>query len=284
GPVEYLHPSVEVLHQRGTAFDPVAVVEIFDPVEVAHFGGVDMPADHSVDAAFAGRAGHHLLVTGYELDRVLDLVLGHLGKRPVGKAELAAHRIDPLVRAHQQMVGRVPDEGEPAMSEHDRVELVAMQHHKPPPVGRIVKGGAADFDTAETQAGELAEHLVVIAGNIDDPRAAPGALEDPPDDIIMCRRPVELLLEPPAVDDVANEIERFAVRVVEEVDQQFGVAALGPEMDVADPDGTEFPPLHHARFADVGARTGNAPDRRNRGAGIFTAKHRHSPNNACLWL
>src|SRR5690606_29129341 len=114
--------------------------------------------------------------------------------------------------------------------------------------------------------------------------AAPRAFEDPPDHVVMCRRPVELLLEPPAIDDVAHEIERLAVRMVEEVDQQLRIAALGAEMDIADPDGAEFPPLHYARFADMRPRAGNGTNSRNGGACIFTAKHRHSPNNACLWL
>src|SRR3546814_1294110 len=44
-------------------------------------------------------------------------------------------------------------------------------------------------------------------------------------------------LEPPAVDDVADQIERLAIDVVEEVDQQIGIAAAGAEVDVADPHG-----------------------------------------------
>src|SRR6478736_5395660 len=45
-PVEDLHPPVEVLDQRSAAFDPVAVVVIDDAFEIAHLGGVDVPADH----------------------------------------------------------------------------------------------------------------------------------------------------------------------------------------------------------------------------------------------
>ncbi len=45
GPVEDLHPPVEMLDQRGAAFDPVAVVPVFDAVEQAEFGGVDVAAD-----------------------------------------------------------------------------------------------------------------------------------------------------------------------------------------------------------------------------------------------
>jgi len=54
--------------------------------------------------------------------------------------------------------------------------------------------------------------------------------------ISLCSRPVDLLLQPPAVDDVADQIHGVAVGMVEEVDQQFVIAALGAEMHVADPD------------------------------------------------
>ncbi len=122
------------------------------------------------------------------------------------------------------------------MRKHHRVELVAVEHHQPAAVGGVVERRAADLDAAEIEPGELAEHLVVIAGDIDDPRAALGALEDAPDDVVVRRGPVELLLQPPAVDDVADQVHRLAVDIVEEVDQHLGVAALGAEMDVGDPD------------------------------------------------
>src|SRR3546814_8590373 len=76
----------------------------------------------------------------------------------------------------------------------------------------------------------------MIARNVDDPRSAPRPLEDTAHHIIMLAGPVELLLEPPAVDDVADQIEHFAVGVVEEIDQLMGIAAFGSQMDIADPD------------------------------------------------
>src|SRR5690606_30832181 len=126
-----------------------------------------------------------------------------------------------------------------------------------PPIGGFVERGPADFDPAEVEPGELPEHLVMVAGDIDDARAAPGALENPPDDIVVRRRPVELLLQPPAVDDVADEIERLAVGGIEEIDQQPSIAALGAEVDVADPDRAIAAALVRRRA--LGARHGAIP-------------------------
>src|SRR3546814_2155626 len=51
--------------------------------------------------------------------------------------------------------------------------------------GRSVDRLFPDLDAAEIHAGELAEHLVMIAGNIDDVGAALGALHHPADDGIV---------------------------------------------------------------------------------------------------
>ena len=52
----------------------------------------------------------------------------------------------------------------------------------------------------------------------------------------LCRRPVEFLLHLPAVDDVTHQIDRVAVAMIKEIDQQFCVAPACAQMDVADPD------------------------------------------------
>src|SRR3546814_9311850 len=60
------------------------------------------------------------------------------------------HDID----AHQHGIGRVADEGEPAVRQHDRVELVAMQHQQLAAVGGLMDRLAPYLDAAEAEAGE----------------------------------------------------------------------------------------------------------------------------------
>ncbi len=153
-----------------------------------------------------------------------------------------------------------------------------MQHHQPAAVGGIVEGGAADFDPAEVQAGELAEHLIMIARDIDDPGPAMRALQNAPDDVIVRGRPVELLLQPPAINDVADQVHRLAVGVVEEVDQQLGIAPLGAEVDIADPDraiGAAFRPL---RLGNTGWAERKARDVIGDDVGQVGSRHGKSPD------
>jgi hypothetical protein len=100
-----------------------------------------------------------------------------------------------------------------------------------------------DLDPSEIHAGKLAEHLVVVARHVDDTGAALGALHDPPDDVVMRGRPIEFFLQPPAVDDVADQIHRLAIGGVEEIYQQVRRTAACAEVDIADPDGPKPPPL-----------------------------------------
>ncbi len=60
-------------------------------------------------------------------------------------------RFTSVVEHHEDRIGRVADHREPAMREHDRVELVAMQNQQLAPVRRGVDHLAADLDAAEVE-------------------------------------------------------------------------------------------------------------------------------------
>ena len=126
-----------------------------------------------------------------------------------------------------------------------------MDDQQPAAVGGLVDRLAADLDPAEIEAVERLAHLVMVAGDIDDARATLRALENPPDDVIMLGRPEMPLLEPPAVDDVADEVKRLAIDMVEEIDQHCGVAAARAQVNVADPHRTIAPPLADQPFGNM---------------------------------
>src|SRR3546814_8273163 len=63
-----------------------------------------------------------------------------------------------------------------------------------------------------------------------------GALHDAADDRIVPLGTVKALLQSPAVDDVADQVEDIAVDVIEEIEQQPVVASSRAEVDVGNPD------------------------------------------------
>ena len=72
-----------MLDQSGAALHPIAVVIIFDALDIAELGGMDVAADNAVDAARACRLGDHFLEPADELDRVHELRAGAVTLRIV---------------------------------------------------------------------------------------------------------------------------------------------------------------------------------------------------------
>ena len=54
--------------------------------------------------------------------------------------------------------------------------------------------------------------------------------------VVMGLMPVPASPEPPAIDDIADQIEIVGLGVLQKIEEEIGLAAPGPEMDVADPD------------------------------------------------
>ena len=74
-PAQNRQAAVEVLHQRGEAFDPVAVVAIQHAADVADLGLVDVAAHDAVEAARAGFTRQRLLEGTDVADGILHPVL-----------------------------------------------------------------------------------------------------------------------------------------------------------------------------------------------------------------
>ena len=97
-----------------------------------------------------------------------------------------------------------------------------------------------DLDAAEMRALERPQELVVVAGDVDDARALAALAQQLLDHVIVRLRPVPGAAQPPAVDDVADQIDRLGVVVAQEIEQELGLRRLRAEMDVGDEQRTEF--------------------------------------------
>src|SRR5262249_26091593 len=106
-----------------------------------------------------------------------------------------------------EIVGPVAEEGEPLRMAHDDVEFVAMNDEVALAVGRGVNCLPLDLDPAKRQAEELTGEFIMVAGDEHHPRAAPNLTQQFLDDVIMRLRPVPTGAEPPAIDDVADEVD-----------------------------------------------------------------------------
>ena len=122
---------------------------------------------------------------------------------------------------------------------HDGVELIAVRDEQAAAVARRVDRVARDLDVAELHARERVQVVIVVAGDVDDPRAFLALLQQQAQDLGVARGPVEALAQILDVDDVADEIEDVAARMAQEVEQQIDAAFARAQVDVGQPDGAE---------------------------------------------
>ena len=109
-----------------------------------------------------------------------------------------------------------------------------MHHQQPASIGGLVDGIAAQPDPGdlEPERQPVAEQLVMIARYVGHLGAIAGETENEPQHLVMRLVPVPGFAQPPAVDDVADEVEVIAGRVPQEVDQEIDPAAPRAEMQV----------------------------------------------------
>ena len=75
------------------------------------------------------------------------------------------------------------------------------------------------LDAAEMGAVIAAQEFVVIAGNVDQPRALARLAQQLLHHVVVRLRPIPRRSQRPAVDDVADQIDRFGFVVAEEIEQ-----------------------------------------------------------------
>ena len=225
-----------MLDQRRQALDPVAVVRVQHAVDVAQFGVVDVAADHALQPTLACLARHRGLEVADVAHRALHLQLQIFRQAPVRQPHARAQRVQVSVELQRELVQRVAEVREPLRTLNHAVEQVAVDHPEPAAVGGLVNPFIGDLDAAEVVLHVLARELVVIARHEDHARALAHLAQELLHDVVVRLRPVPGAAQLPAVDDVADEVERLAFHVPEEREQLAGLAAGCAEVQVGDPD------------------------------------------------
>ena len=222
----------DVLDHDGAAFDPVAAIDVVHAADVAAGGMVDVAADDAVAAVAARLRRERLLEIADVVDGLLELELGPARQRPVAEAETATKPVGHLVDRDGEHVGLVAEQRQPARVLHHEIEAVAMGNEIAPAVGSDMHGIGHHLDAAEMRAEIVAQELVVVAGNVDEPRSLAGLAQQLLDHVVVGLRPVPAGFQLPAVDDVADEIDRVGLEIAQEGEKPFRLARLGPQMHV----------------------------------------------------
>jgi hypothetical protein len=79
---------------------------------------------------------------------------------------------------------------------------------------------------------KAAQKLIVVSRNIDHTRTFPAFAQYLLNHIIMELRPVPRPLQPPAIGDIAHQVDRLCVIVLQKVQQQVSLTAPGTQVNV----------------------------------------------------
>ena len=88
------------------------------------------------------------------------------------------------------------------------------------------------LDAAEMRTVIVAQEFVVIAGDIDQPRALARLPQQLLHHVVMRLRPIPARTQRPAIDNVANQIDRVGFVIAQEVEQFVGLTAARSEMHI----------------------------------------------------
>lgn len=108
-----------------------------------------------------------------------------------------------------------------------------MDDEVAPAVGRHMHRALDHLDAPEMRAVIAPQKLVVIAGDVDDARPlARLAQELLHHDVVMALRPIPGRFQRPAVEDIADEVDRVGVVTPQKVRETLGLAASGSKMNI----------------------------------------------------
>src|SRR5215469_471307 len=235
-PVDQLKGSVEMLDERSAAFDPITVIAIKHAAYFADLGMMDMAAHNTIDVT-ADRLVRHGLGKGrHVLHGILDAVLEMCRQRPIRVAKPPPNDVEMAVEPQRGGIGAVAEHRQPTGVLDDRIEHVAMDHQQAASVSRDVDCLVGDLDTAELQQRVIAQPFVVIAGYVNDARTLTNFAQNLLDDIVVGLRPVPGFLQAPAIDDIADQINRVCIVTTQEIDKEAGFASASAEVQIRNPD------------------------------------------------
>jgi hypothetical protein len=85
----------------------------------------------------------------------------------------------------------------------------------------------------------IAHEFVVIARNIDDLDAFMDAFQQLADDIVVRFRPIPAGFQPPTIYDIADQIDRIDVAMLEEIEQEACLATFCSQMQIGQEEGPD---------------------------------------------
>eukprot|EP01132_Coremiostelium_polycephalum_P011880 gene11880-14531_t len=107
-----------------------------------------------------------------------------------------------------------------------------MDHEEFAAVSGFVHRAVHDLDAAEMRALEIAQEFIVVAGDVEDARALAALAQEFLHDVVVLLRPVPAAAQTPSIDDVADQIDRIRIVILQKVQEKGRLGAFGTKMHI----------------------------------------------------
>ena len=229
--------SVKMFHQRGAAFHPVAAVQIVNVVNFLDLRAMNVTANYAVRLMAARHRGQSIFVFSDELHGGLGLEFQIRRERPVTKTQRAPQPVEPKIKVENPVVKMRAELFEQVIEVREAVRLMAVDDEIFFSVGGGVHHLARDGDAAESHPKKLLDEFVVVAGNVNHLGLLAAFAEQFLDEHVVVIAPKPAELQFPPVNEIADEVEIFAVHDAEKFQQRVHLRVPRAEVNVGNPNG-----------------------------------------------
>lgn len=224
--------AVEIFNQSRATFNPIPTVQILQAINHLHLGTVDVAADDTIRSLIARHGNERVLIIGDVFDGGLGLEFQIRRQRPVAKTQRTAQPVEMEVEVENPVVKVRAEFFQQMVEVSQTVRLMAVDDEIFFPVGGGVDRLPRHGHAAETHPGKLINELVVIAGDVDDLCLLAAFAEQFLDEDVVVVAPEPAELQFPAVNEVANYVEVFAVHHAQEFQQLRDAGVPRAEVNV----------------------------------------------------
>ncbi len=230
------HLAGKILHQRCATLHPVAAVQIRDALDGPDFRAMNVAANHPVHALLARQLRHRLLKIIHVAHRPLGFELQIGRERPVTEPQPPADAIEVEVQVQQVLVNPRSHAIQQPVEMHHPIALVSVDDEIAATIRANVHHLLGQRHVAKSQAEEFVHELVVVAGDVGDPRLLAALAQQFLDQRVVVIPPEPFVFEFPAVDEIADDVEVIALVGAQKIQQRVHLRVLRAEMHVGNPD------------------------------------------------
>jgi len=230
--------AVEIFNQSRATFNPISAVQILHAVNHLHLRTMDVAANDTVGLLVACHGRERTLVFGDVFHGGLGLRLQIRRERPVAETHRAAQAVEIQIEIENPIVKMRAKLFQKMIKMRQAVRLMAVDDEIFLPIGGGVDHLMRHDHAAKTHSGKLVNELVVVAGDVNDLGLLAAFAEQFLDEHVVVVAPEPPELQFPAVNEVTDNIEIFAVHHAQEFQQLRNAGVPRAEMDVRNPDRT----------------------------------------------